>query len=325
MKRWYVLTDKTAIPHGFGSATARLAELSPATVRAAVGGRCVSGATAQKLASALGRPTEELFEQSESVAEGLDAATVKDVRRALSSIYAVAIKKELVTKNPVKNSTLPKTEDKTRLFLDAAQCKQILSILREEVAPQFRAMVSTLIYTGMRSGELLALRWCDIDFATGIIFIRHTLQRINGEYRLSPPKTKSSARALKVSDNILEMLREHKAWQEERRRTLGAGWVDRGAVFTGETGEFYNRTYLNSSFKRLLKKHGLPNVHIHDLRHANASILINAGVPLKIISDCLGHASITMTEQIYVHIFAESRAKASDAINRALAFDDLGE
>jgi integrase len=321
IRRGYILADKSAIPHGSHGATARLAGLVPATVHAAASGRSISGESARKLASALAKRPKELFEPSESNADGLDAATVKNVSRAVSSIYAAAVKKEIVAKNPVKNSTLPKSEEKARPFLDEGQCKQLLSALREETPPQLGAMIATLVYTGMRSGELLALRWGDIDFAAGIIVIRHTLHRVRGEYKLSPPKTKSSARAIKAPEAIVELLKGHRAWQEGRRRTLGAAWIDRGAVFTGETGEYHNRTYLNTAFKKLLKKHGLPDVRIHDLRHANASLLINAGVPLKVIAEHLGHRSVSTTERVYAHVFAESRARASDAIGRALSLE----
>jgi len=313
------LADKTAIPSGSCKATARLAGLNPATIYTAVKGNSISGVSAEKIATALGKPIRELFDLVEGLPEGLDPVTVTDIRRAVSSIFAVAVKKEIVVKNPVKHSTPPKVEEKRKLFLDDIQCKQLLSILETEAAPQLRTMLTTLMYTGMRSGELLALRWQDIDFDTGIIIINHTLYHIKGVYKLSTPKTRSSERAVKVPDEILDLLKTHKAWQEERRLALGANWIERGTVFTGEFGEYHNGTYLNTSFKRLLKKHDLPDVHIHDLRHANASLLINAGVPVKIISEHLGHKSTSTTEQIYAHMFSASKAKASDAISLALS------
>ena len=116
----------------------------------------------------------------------------------------------------------------------------------------------------------------------------------------------------------METLAEQMEWQEHRKQDIGNRWIDRGTVFTGEYGEYMNSTYVNTTFKELLKKHDFPNIHIHDLRHANASLLINMGVPVKVISVHLGHCDTCTTENIYAHIFAETRAKASDAISQAL-------
>jgi integrase len=219
--RNYILKDSAALPSGSCKATARLAGLNPATIYTAVKGNSIGGASAEKIAAALGKPIKELFEPIERN-EGLDAVTVTDVRRAVSSIFAVAVKKEIVVKNPARNSTPPKTEAKTKLFLDDNQCKQLLSILEDEAAPQLRTMLTTLMYTGMRSGELLALKWEAVDFDTGVITIRHTLYHIKGEYKLSTPKTKSSGRAVKVPVEILTMLKKHKIWQTERRLALSS-------------------------------------------------------------------------------------------------------
>ena len=105
---------------------------------------------------------------------------------------------------------------------------------------------------------------------------------------------------------------------------MGGRWIERGAVFTGQFGEYMNKTYINTEFKKLLKKHNFPDIHIHDLRHANASLLINMGVPVKVISEHLGHCDTRTTENIYAHIFNETLAQTSDAITQALAGNGLG-
>lgn len=93
---------------------------------------------------------------------------------------------------------------------------------------------------------------------------------------------------------------------------------DRGAVVTGMMGEYLNGTYLNSSLKKLLKKHDMPDLHVHDLRHANASLLINAGVPVKFISEHLGHSNTKTTEDIYAHVYSSTAEKVASAIIDAL-------
>ena len=119
---------------------------------------------------------------------------------------------------------------------------------------------------------------------------------------------------------IVELLQEQKEWQEQRKADVGDRWIERGAVFTGECGEFINKNYINLAFKRLLENHpDFPQIHVHDLRHANASLLINMGVPVKVISEHLGHSDTRTTEKIYAHVFAETMVQASDAISKALA------
>ncbi len=151
-----------------------------------------------------------------------------------------------------------------------------------------------------------------------MITIRYNLYRSNGEYELSTPKTKSSNRVIAMPPQLVEILHEQKAWQGRQKNAVGDRWIDRGAVFTGTYGEYMSHNYINNEFKKFLKRHNLPNVHIHDLRHANASLLINMGLPVKMISEHLGHSDTRTTENIYAHIFNESRRKASEAISQAL-------
>lgn len=151
----------------------------------------------------------------------------------------------------------------------------------------------------------------------------YNLYRLDGEYRLSTPKTKSSARVIALPPQLVEILREQKVWQDERRKAVGSRWLERRAVFTGSYGEYMAKSYINLQFKQLLKKHNFPDIHIHDLRHANASLLINMGVPVKVISEHLGHSDTRTTETIYAHVFAETMVQASNAISEALATTDI--
>jgi integrase len=313
----YSLIKTDSIPQGTCKPTARLAKVSDATVYAVTRGGHICEDSAKKIAEALGKKLKELFYLS-SEKGGLNPSTITRIRTATSSIFATALKKDIITKNPVRNATTPKVEYTKKLFLDESQCKLLLVILDEQENAQLKTAITTLLYTGMRSGELLALHWDDIDFKECTITINHTLARVNGEYKLTSPKTRTSERVIKMPTELRDLLKDHRRKQTERRIRLGSRWVDRGAVFTGEYGEYHNRTYLNSAFKQLLKKHGLPDVHVHDLRHANASLLINAGIPVKVISEHLGHRNTLTTENIYAHVFSETRAKASEAISIAL-------
>ncbi|MEA4973653.1 MAG: site-specific integrase [Candidatus Metalachnospira sp.] len=278
--------------------------------------------TAERIADALCMKLKDAFIKEES-GGGLDVGTIKRVRTALSPIFSTAVKKELLLKNPVTNATTPSDGQlKEKEFLDAEQCRQLLRFVDETTNLQVARAIKTLLFTGMRVGELTALHWGEVDMEGSTLTVKYNLYRLDGEYHLTTPKTKSSARMIAMPPEVIELLREQKAWQEERKMQVGGRWIDRGAVFTGQYGEYMNKTYINSEFKKLLKEHDFPHIHIHDLRHANASLLINMGVPVKVISEHLGHCDTRTTETIYAHIFSETLAQTSDAISQALASNE---
>jgi len=316
-QEYYALRDKNVIPHGKRRETARAAELTESIVYRACMGEKLTKQSAEKIAAALGKPFKELFELVYEKG-GLSSSTVCHIRATMSAILRTAVKKGLLEKNPVANTTPPKPDYKKKLFLDSGQCKQLLDILEDVENRQLRVMINTLLFTGLRSGELLGLQWSDINFDEGTITVNKTLLRLVGKYVLSEPKTKSSERIVNVQPELLCLLKEHRAWQDERKAIFGLAWEQPDQVFSNATGRFYNGVTLNQQFKGILRKHGLPDLHIHDLRHATASLLINAGLPVRVVADHLGHRSTQTTQDVYAHVFAESRARAADAISIAL-------
>jgi len=314
----YRLRDVATLEYGTRRPLVRKSSVNMNTLRTLGNGGTVIKETAERIAEALGVKLKDVF-IAEEIGGGLDVGTIKRVRTALSPIFSTAVKKELLLKNPVTNATTPAGEEKERLYLDAEQCKELMTFLDEFSNPQMPRVIKTLIYTGMRVGELTALHWEEVDLDKAMITVKYNLYRLDGKYQLSTPKTKSSARVIALPPQLVEILREQKSWQDERRKAVGNRWIERGAVFTGSYGEYMNKNYINLQFKQLLAKHSFPDIHIHDLRHANASLLINMGVPVKVISEHLGHRDTRTTETIYAHVFAETMVQASNAISEALA------
>lgn len=317
-KETYKLRDAATLEYGTRRPLVRKSGVNMNTLRTLGNGGTVIKETAERIAEALGVKLKDVF-IAEEIGGGLDVGTIKRIRTALSPIFSTAVKKELLLKNPVTNATTPAGEEKERLYLDAEQCKELMTFLDEFSNPQLPRVIKTLMYTGMRVGELTALHWNEVDLDKAMITVKYNLYRLDGEYQLSTPKTKSSARVIALPPQLVEILREQKAWQDERRKATGDCWIERGAVFTGSYGEYMAKSYINLQFKRLLEKHNFPDIHIHDLRHANASLLINMGVPVKVISEHLGHRDTRTTETIYAHVFAETMVQASNAISEALA------
>lgn len=317
-KETYRLQDPDYLPKGTWRPTARKARMALETLREAFLGNTVTKPTAEKISAAIGKKLLEAFVLEEK-GGGLEPWSIRRIRALISCIFSTAVKKEMLLKNPVENSISPKKEEKEKLFLDGDSCKQLLGILDTIPNPQVGRAIAVLLYTGIRIGELLALRWEDVFLEDAVLTVKHTLHRVDGEYKLTSPKTQSSVRAVSLPAEAVELLETQKAWQEQRKKDVGQRWVERGAVFTGIYGEYMNGSYMNATFKKLMKDHDFPDLHIHDLRHANASLLINMGVPVKLVADHLGHANSRVTENIYAHIFNATKAQVSTAISQALS------
>ena len=313
----YSLIDKDKIPLSSRRELAKLASVPESLVYRMTDGRRIEKESAAKIAAALNMNIKDLF-RLEYEKRGLAASTVTRVKASVSAVFNTAVRKGMIEKNPCINTTPPKIEQKKKLFLEAGQCRQLLNILEEQPNPQLKTAVTMLLYTGLRSGELLALRWEDIDFDRAFVTVSKTLTNLHGEYFLTSPKTKSSERTVKMPPELVELLRTHKVWQEERRTAFGARWENCGHIFTNERGGYYNRSCLNSQFKQILAKNDMPDVSIHDLRHACASLLINSGLPAKVVSEHLGHHNTQTTLNTYTHAFEETKARAAEVISAAL-------
>jgi len=318
IRKLYHLKDEDSLKQINKSQLARDADISNKTIWSLGHGARIEGRTARAICDSLSVELDDYFVEDSVFGEGLNSATIARIRTVLSSMFATAVKKEMLSKNPVKFSTVPKEHEKDKEFLTPEQCKLILNSLDYFTNPQLGRVVKVLLYTGMRCGELLALKWSDLDFNNKTIKINKTVYRLNKEYKEGSPKTSSSERTIVMPDSIVDVLKEQKSFQEQLKLECGDKWVDRGTVFTGYTGDYMSSSYLNITFKTFMKDHGMSQMHVHDLRHANASILINAGLPVKLISDHLGHSNTATTENVYAHIFKETKNAAADIISTTL-------
>lgn len=246
----------------------------------------------------------------------LKTITVKKIHTILSSVFHCAVKQGFVENNPCKNAIRPRIEYHEKLFLNEEQAKHLMEVTEDYSV--FNIIVRTLLYTGMRKGECLALRWEDIDFKNNLINVCNTLSYANGKRFLSEPKTKKSRRSIKISDNVVDMLLHHKYEEEKRVMKLGTQFLHPEMVFTTELGNYLDASYFNKKFKEFVSDNGLPPITTHDLRHCNATLLINAGIPLKIVSEHLGHCGVEVTANVYSHVLDKSKEKVMQALDIAL-------
>lgn len=189
---------------------------------------------------------------------------------------------------------------------------------------RLEALFTLALATGMRRGELLALKWQDSNFTAGTLQIRRILTRIPSKmpgkgYVETEPKTQKSRRSVVIAPFALEALKQHRSRQLAAKLKAGDYWQDHDYVFCTSIG-----THLNPSkdvldqLKVLLKKAGLPDIRFHDLRHSAATILLTEGVHPKVVQELLGHSNISMTMDVYSHVLPSMQQDAISRLNTAL-------
>lgn len=180
------------------------------------------------------------------------------------------------------------------------------------------AFYTVALTCGLRLGELQGLRWRDVDLERGRLRVSATLAGVaEGRPILAPPKTTRSRREVYLSEMAVAALHHHRVRQLEQRVEVGQHWVDSDLIFCNTFGRPLDGNNLRErSFKRLLSRAGLPHMRFHDLRHAAASLLMAEGVPIKVISEALGHSDITVTLKVYAHLMPGAQQEAATAMDR---------
>ncbi len=201
--------------------------------------------------------------------------------------------------------------------LDQKQTKALLEAARGD---PFEALYVLAVTTGMRQGELLGLKWEDVDLENGLVWVRRTLTRNGGRLVLGEPKTKKSRRTVRLTDAAVNALRVHLRRQLDEVERLGDLYEGRGLVFATQSGTLLHPSNLrNRSFAPLLKKAALPTIRFHDLRHTCATLLLGRNVNPKVVSEMLGHATIAITLDTYSHVLPDMQDHATRALEDALS------
>lgn len=318
MEQHFRLKDKALFEGVKRDEFAEKSGINRTTIYTLLRGETVSRATAEKVAAALGMKMDKAFDDM-TEQRGLSGASTNKLKLNLSAIFTAAVKKEIMHRNPCKLVTPPKIDTAPAAYLNEQQCHELLDLLSQQPDFQFEVIINLFIASGIRAGELSALYWEDINLETGMMFIRHTLVKVGGEYVRQEPKTMDSTRRIILPEYITGLLKKHKALQTERRFKLGTAWKDKNLVFTNLSGGFYLGTNMNNKLKRIIAGTDLPqDLHLHSMRHTHASLLINSDVAARVIADRLGHSTTKTTLDTYSHVFAESEARAMQAVDMAL-------
>ena len=174
------------------------------------------------------------------------------------------------------------------------------------------------LYTGMRLGELLGLRWCDVDLDMASLSVVQALYKRCGVCKMVEPKSSKSRRRIALSPSLSLLLREYKTEQQAQRILLGRPLADSNLVFSHIDGKPLDPGVVSHTFAKVLKKAGLPHIRFHDLRHTHATLLLKAGIHPKIVSERLGHANIGITLDTYSHVLPGLQERAAKRFDEML-------
>jgi len=245
----------------------------------------------------------------------LSPKTVRYVHTTLRRALRDAMADGLVVRNVAAQARPPRARRVEMHTWTAAEVGAFLASVREDRLYTGWLMLATL---GLRRGELLGLRWSDVDLTTGRIAIRHTLVMVDGKPAMAEPKTAKGRRSLTLAPQVLEAVRGHRAHQAAERLSWGANYTDSGLVITTEDGRPMHPETLSGLFVRQTRRAGLPQIRLHDLRHSVASILLAQGVHPKVVSELLGHATIALTLDTYSHVIPSLQQEAAAVVAAAV-------
>lgn len=297
--KWYKTNCKMHLIPKLGHI--QLAKLTPLQIQAAYRELLDGGRAAKSQGGEPGDP--------------LSPNTVRGIHRTMHRALGQAVEWGLLAQNPAAKVKQPKEVKTDRRVLIPEEAARLLDVSH----PTGRySLYLAAITSGLRQGELLGLRWRDVDLDRGVATVRQELKKAGKNPQFKPPKTPSSFRAVSLPQSLVAALRELRRQQEEERELFGASYRDYDLIWTVPGGGPISPRNLDRQLKSLLRKAGLPDMRFHDLRHTHTSLLARAGVHPKVAQERVGHAQSTLTMDIYTHTTAGMQEAAAAAIDKLL-------
>lgn len=269
-----------------------------------------------KLADLKSLHIQKLYGQIQK--KGLSARTVQYTHAALRSALQHAVKVNMLPRNEAQLVQLPKQTRKEMDVLNQTEVGAFLDALQGE---RFATMFSFALATGCRPEEYLSIQWKDIDFEKGTAIIRRSLitHRKGGGWHFGEPKTKQSRRTIPLPLSTLKELRTHRREQLEAKLKLGTAWNNFDLVFPSEIGTPLNPPNITRAFKKALERAEIrTSIRLYDLRHTTATLLLQAGVNPKVVSERLGHSTIVLTLDVYSHVLPSMQEAATEQLEEMI-------
>jgi len=261
---------------------------------------------------------KSLYNQKEK--DGLSSKTIHNIHGVLHKALDNAVLWRLVSRNVCDVVSPPRLVKPEKQSLTMQQAHRLLESVRGH---RLEMLLTLALTTGLRRGEMLALRWTDVDLEHQTVTIQRTVDYIPRHgYVENEQKTAAGRRVVLLPSFVVDMLKQHRVEQLEARLKVGSAWEDRGLVFTDLNGGYFNPRYLEKLMKKVIAEAGLPHITLHGLRHSAATLLLSMGVPLKVIQEILGHSSYSITADIYTDVLPAMQKEAMDKWDDVFKPDD---
>jgi integrase len=247
----------------------------------------------------------------------LSDSTIRSIYTVLRLGLDGAVRDGLLARNPAASVQRPGVARKGAAHLDP---QRVTELLRAAESSRYHTALLLIATSGLRRGEVLALRWSDVDLDAGVLRVRETVQRIDGKLSTGEVKTDRSRRTIPLSPAMVALLRRHRVTQLEERMRAANQWAETDLLFTTELGRVVEPRNLLRVVEAAAKRIGLEGVGAHTLRHSAATAWLEAGVHIKQVSDLLGHSSVAITGDVYGHGSDQSARAAVDGLSGALGF-----
>lgn len=249
---------------------------------------------------------QSLYNQKQK--DGLAPKSIHHIHGVLHKALDNAVRWNLVARNVCEVVSPPRLVKPEIQSLTMEQAHKLLESLRGN---RLEMLLTVALTTGMRRGEILALRWADVDLVKQTVKVHRTVDYIGKfGYVETEPKTAAGSRTVVLASFVIEMLKLHRKEQLEARLKAGEKWEDRDLVFTDLHGGYFNPRYLDKLFHKVLAEAGLPSMRFHDLRHSAATLLRGMGVDMKVLQEILGHSNFMITANTYSHVFLSMQEDA---------------
>jgi integrase len=252
-----------------------------------------------------------LLQEGHRYGGGLSPKTVRNVHIALRRSLADAERFGLVTRNVAAAVKPPVPERRDMQTWTTEDVRCFLAATRDD---RLSAAWRLLTTTGMRRGEVLGLRWAAVDLKRGRLQINRALSIVDDELVWDAPKTARSRRTISIDDETVAVIKEHRKRQLEEHVKAGSAWAERDLVFCDELGGELHPNRFTRAFTQAATRAGLKRIRLHDLRHTWATLALEAGVHPKVVSERLGHATTSITLDLYSHVQPELDAQAANAV-----------
>ena len=253
--------------------------------------------------------------------KGLAPKTVRYIHATIQKALRDAERKRLIPRNIATAADPPKLHTSGSREMKTWTAEELRIFLKSLAGKPLEAAYTLAATTGMRHGEVLGLRWGDIDFTMKRLAVRQTITCVNYKLIYGTPKTAKGRRSIALDSVTLASLQAHRQRQDEDKRRIGARYKNEDLVFANsETGGPIHPDYFSQYFDRTVAKLEVPRIRLHDLRHTHASLGLAAGIQPKVMSERLGHATVAFTQDVYMHVIPHLHEEAADQM-ASLIFD----